>query len=136
MREIERIILLRNVDKSWMEHLDAMDDIRGGVGLHSYAQRNPLNEYRIIGAEMFDEMINDIRTATARSLLTVVPRREAVRRESVAKNIRAGAPVSAGPQRSAPVKKDKKVGRNDPCPCGSGKKYKNCCLNKDDGNNG
>ena len=131
MREVERIILLRNVDAKWMDHLDAMDDLRGSVGLNAYANRSPLVEYRIVGGDMFDEMIAEIREDTVRGVLSVTPKQE-VKRVEVAKVTSEGmqgGTQSGGkvPVKAAPVKKAPKVGRNDPCPCGSGKKYKKCC---------
>ena len=147
LREIERIVLLRQVDAKWMDHLDAMDDLREGVGLNAYAQRDPIVEYRIAGGEMFDEMVANIREDTVRMLLSVTPRQE-VKREAVAKitgesgggetrssgvstsSVRpAQSPAKPGgqPPKQLPVKKGQKVGRNDPCPCGSGLKYKKCC---------
>lgn len=130
MREIERVILLRNVDKSWMEQIDAMDDLKGSVGLNSYAQRNPVNEYRIIGSQMFEDMIIEIRDNTVRSLLTVRPQQKPIKRVAVAKATNAGFAGDKSTVRRTVVKKPK-PGRNDPCPCGSGKKYKHCCLPKD-----
>jgi preprotein translocase subunit SecA len=130
MREIERVILLRNVDAKWMDHLDAMDDLRGSVGLNAYANRSPLVEYRLVGGDMFDEMIANIREDTVRAVLSVTPKQE-VKREVVAKVTSEGmqGATTGGkvPTKSAPVKKAPKVGRNDLCPCGSGKKYKKCC---------
>ncbi len=132
LREIERVVLLRQVDIKWMDHLDAMDDLRGSIGLNAYAQRNPITEYQIAGGEMFDEMVASIREDTVRSLLSVTPRVE-VKREAVAKitNESGGGATSgnaSAPAKKLPVtKKGVKVGRNDPCPCGSGKKYKQCC---------
>jgi len=127
MREIERILLLRSVDRRWMDHIDAMDDLKGSVGLSAYAQRDPLKEYQIQGGDMFDEMIAAICEDTARAVLSVTPKPQELKREAVAKITNAG--VVGGEQKSVkkPVKKDVKVGRNDPCPCGSGKKYKKCC---------
>jgi preprotein translocase subunit SecA len=128
MREVERVILLRNVDQFWEDHIDAMDDLKNSIGLTSYAQRNPLNEYRIAGADMFDEMIENIRQSTVRMILSVVKREEPMRREQAAKITSEGL---KGQNQQAPVKKPtkislKKVGPNDPCPCGSGLKYKKC----------
>ncbi len=128
-REIQRVILLKNVDTKWMEHLDAMDDLRGSVGLHAYAQRNPINEYRIQGADMFDEMIHSIRQDTVRAMLSVIPRpKEEVKRVAVAKVTSEGF-AGGKTEKAQPkvLKRAEKVGRNDPCPCGSGKKYKKCC---------
>ena len=132
MREIERVILLRNVDEKWMDHLEAMDDLRDSIGLQAYAQRNPLNEYKIAGAELFDEMIVSVRDDTVRGILSVVPREKPMERVQVVKPtdegfMRFGQKKVSRPQTSTPVRNDNKVGRNDPCPCGSGKKYKKCC---------
>ncbi len=129
MREIERIVLLQNVDKKWMDHLEGMDSLREMIGLQAYAQRNPISEYRLRGAECFDEMVMNIRDDTARQILSIMPRPQTeLKRVEVAKPIMAG-PVSGGqPIPKKPVvNSNKKVGRNDPCPCGSGKKYKKCC---------
>ena len=125
-REVERVILLRNVDTNWMEHLNAMDDIKDSVGLNGYAQRSPIVEYRLQGANLFDDMVDNIRENTVKMLLTVMPREDATKRVEVAKATGESG-GEAAPQKRAPVKADKKVGRNDPCPCGSGKKYKACC---------
>ncbi len=140
MREIERAVLLRAVDQNWMNHIDAMDDLRGSVGLQAYAQRSPINEYRFTGADMFDDMVREIREQTTRMVLAVAPKREQeIRRVEVAKPLSAGFSGAAGlrPAKqarpaqsgivSATANTAKKVGRNDPCPCGSGKKYKKCC---------
>jgi preprotein translocase subunit SecA len=123
MREVERICLLKVVDKHWMDHIDAMEELKRGIYLRGYAQRNPVEEYRFEGFAMFDEMIATIREETVRMVLTVPVRVERpLQREQILKpdapNAGAKTPYRA-PQ--------KKVGRNDPCPCGSGKKYKNCC---------
>ena len=141
MREIERVVLLRAVDTNWMNHIDAMDDLRGSIGLQAYAQRNPINEYRLTGADMFDDMIAQIREDTMRMILSVVPRPQTeIKREAVANATSEGfaggqsRPVQSGSaaqsgivSANGTVKNTKKVGRNDPCPCGSGKKYKKCC---------
>ena len=129
IRELERVALLRAVDTHWMQHLDAMDDLRGGVGLAAYAQRNPLNEYRIAAGEMFDAMIANIRVDTVRMTLFSRPA-EQIKRTQIAKQreAQAAAVGGDGEKRRPTVKKAaEKVGRNDPCPCGSGKKYKKCC---------
>ncbi len=127
MREIERVILLRNVDALWMEHLDAMDDLKGSVGLNAYAQRNPLDMFRIIGNDMFEEMINDIRKRTVRMILSAVPQARPIVRKEVAKPLIEGFEGGKMPTKKPVNKQGEKVGRNDPCPCGSGKKYKKCC---------
>ncbi len=133
-REVERAVLLRNVDTAWMDHIDAMDDLKGSIGLQSYAQRDPVNEYRMVGADMFDAMVGEIRDKTVRTLLTVVPApRAEIKRVQVAKPIQEGFEGKPGAKKVTvkpqPVRSNK-VGRNDPCPCGSGKKYKNCCEGK------
>ncbi len=130
LREVERNVLLRYVDIHWMEHLDAMDDLRDAIRLEAYAQRNPITEYRIAGMNQFEQMTDEIRRDTARLMLTAVPREELERRRQtfVVKNTVTGTngPIRTG-EKKKPVVKKNKVGRNDPCPCGSGKKYKNCC---------
>ena len=127
MREVERVILLRNVDRHWMDHIDAMHELRQGIGLRAFAQHDPVIEYKREGFDMFEEMITAIREDTVRQLYTVRLRNkeDEPKREQVAKP----TTESAGDQtlKKQPVKKAQKVGRNDPCPCGSGKKYKHCC---------
>ncbi|MCH5184165.1 MAG: preprotein translocase subunit SecA [Oscillospiraceae bacterium] len=126
-REIERALLLRNVDRNWMEYIDEADDLKGSVGLNAYAQRNPVVEFKIASSEMFEEMVSDIRAGTVRMVLTVVKREQAERKQvRVTSASGGGTPVPQKPA-SAPVRREKKVGPNDPCPCGSGKKYKKCC---------
>ncbi len=122
MREIERVALLKNVDLKWMDHIDAMSDLKQGIGLRGYAQHDPVVEYRIEGFDMFDQMIEAIREDTVKMLM-VVRVKAAPQREQVAVPVEASGDGSV----SATVAKKKKVGRNDPCPCGSGKKYKHCC---------
>ncbi len=133
LREVERIVLLRNVDSLWMEHIDAMEDLKGGVGLNAYAQRNPIDEYRIQGADMFEEMVESIRENTVRALLSVVKREEPMKRTAVAKATSEGfeGDKKAPPKKAPVVRRAPKVGPNDPCPCGSGKKYKKCCGARD-----
>ena len=126
MREIERVILLRNVDAKWMEHIDAMDELKGIVGLNSYAQRSPIAEYRIESANMFDDMIEEIRDGTARMLLTVMPSARPMQRVQLAKPTEATL-AGKRAEKAPTAKSARKAGRNDPCPCGSGKKFKNCC---------
>ena len=126
MREVEKVILLQNVDKKWMDHLEDMDELKEYIGLNSYAQRDPVAMYRIQGSEMFEQMVDDIKEDTVRQILSVQPRAQATERVQVAK------PTSEGfggdkPIVRRPVVKAVRVGRNDPCPCGSGKKYKKCC---------
>ena len=129
MRELERVILLKNVDTEWMDHIDAMDELQKGIRLRAYGQKDPVVEYRMEGFDMFDEMISTIRENTARMMLTVQLRTaEEPKREQVAKPTgeNSGGDDSDD-KKHTPVRKKKKPGRNDPCPCGSGKKYKNCC---------
>lgn len=130
MREVERVIMLQVVDRHWMQHIDDMDQMRHGVGLRAYAQRDPVIEYQMIGYDMFDEMIMLIKEETVKYLLSVRPSASATERKQVAKVTSVGA--SDGTIEKKPtVRKDKKVGRNDPCPCGSGKKYKFCHGNQE-----
>ncbi|MBQ2725526.1 MAG: preprotein translocase subunit SecA [Clostridia bacterium] len=134
-REVERVVLLAEVDKKWPDHLEAMDSLMETIGLQAYAQRNPIAEYRLYGADLFDEMVTSIRDDTARKILMVIPRpQEAeVKRVEVLKPIAengvaaGGAPKQPLAAKKPVVNKTPKVGRNDPCPCGSGKKYKKCC---------
>ncbi len=124
-REIERRLLLASVDRNWVIHIDAMDDLISSVGLNAYAQRDPVTQYKIQGSDMFDEMIATIREETVRSVLTVSPKRQ-VERKQILVDGTAGMKGDKSLNRTvkkAPVK----VGPNDPCPCGSGKKYKKCC---------
>ena len=126
MREVEKVILLQNVDKKWMDHLETMDELKEYIGLNSYAQRDPVAMYRIQGADIFDQMVDDIKEDTVRQILSVIPRPQATQRVQVAKPTSEGY-ASGTPIVRKPVVKSVKVGRNDPCPCGSGKKYKKCC---------
>ena len=131
MRELERVILLKVVDTKWMAHIDDMEELKKGIGLRSYGQKNPVIEYRYEGFEMFDAMVEAIREDTIRMLLTVkLQRNEAPEREQVAKPDAPNAGAGDGSFSDEPVRA-KKIGDNDPCPCGSGKKYKKCCKAKD-----
>jgi len=124
-RELERRVLLRTVDEKWMDHIDAMDQLKHGIGLRAYGQRDPVIEYKREGFEMFDEMIRSIQHDTVKMLLRIRKENVTVRREQVAKPTTASH-GDDGVRK--PKKRDtEKVGRNDPCPCGSGKKYKKCC---------
>ncbi len=126
MREVERALLLRNVDVKWMDHLEAMDSLMESIGLQAYAQRSPISEYRIYGGDLFAEMVDEIRDDTVRDVLSVMPRQKAEERKQVFKI--SGTSGGDGTVKKKPVvNKEAKVGRNDPCPCGSGKKYKKCC---------
>ncbi|WOO38869.1 preprotein translocase subunit SecA [Anaerocolumna sp. AGMB13020] len=124
LREVERVILLRVIDRKWMDHIDDMDQLRQGIGLQAYGQRDPLVEFKFMGFEMFDEMTNAIREDTVKALMHVRIEQN-VEREQVAKvtGTNKDESVAQGPVRRA----TKKVQPNDPCPCGSGKKYKFCC---------
>ena len=124
MRELERVIMLKVIDQKWMDHIDDMDQMRQGIGLHAIAQRDPLIEYKFLGYEMFDELSENIQNYTVRTLyrvriITKVERKEEERPMFTNKD----DSLQAKPK----VRKDAKIGRNDPCPCGSGKKYKQCC---------
>ena len=127
MRELERICLLRNVDSKWMDHIDNMDQLKQGMGLRGYGQHDPVVEYRIEGFAMFDEMIASIREDAVHMLLTIEIRQQNAepKREQIAKPTGEGAPTQAGAKGAAPVRVTK-IGRNDPCPCGSGLKWKKC----------
>ncbi len=127
-KEIERSLLLQSVDRHWMDHIDAMDDLKGSIGLQAYAQRDPVNEYRIQGSHMFEAMVSEIREETVRMILSVVPRLQPLQRVQVAKPLAEGFEGSGETRKKTiVVRKAEKVGRNDLCPCGSGKKYKKCC---------
>ncbi len=125
MRELERVILLRVVDEYWMEHIDSMDDLRRGIGLRGYGNTKPIDAYKQEGFEMFDAMINGIKSEVCRRILTVEIKRpeEDVQRKRVARESLNN--LGGGGEKQQPIRKTK-IGRNDPCPCGSGKKYKFC----------
>ena len=138
-RELERIIMLKVVDEKWMDHIDSMDALKDGIGLRAYGQKDPVAQYRIEGFEMFDAMINDIKLDVSKLVLSV-KKREGYERRQTAKVTSEGRENIDGILNPDGTRNDKektaktpivndgpKVGRNDPCPCGSGKKYKNCC---------
>ena len=127
MREIERVVLLRNVDRLWIEHIDNMEELKRGIYLRAYSQKDPVAEYRSEGFDMFDEMVALIRERTARDMLTVrlARKNDEPKREVVAKNTSENA-GDDGSTKKQPVRKMQKPGRNDPCPCGSGLKWKKC----------
>ena len=126
IREIERVILLKVIDRKWMAHIDDMDQLRQGIGLQAYGQKNPIVEYKMAGYDMFDEMTQNIKEETVRMLFHIKVEQK-VEREQVVKITGTNKDESV----KAPVKKtDDKVYPNDPCPCGSGKKYKQCCGRK------
>ena len=127
IREVERIILLKVIDHKWMDHIDDMDQLRQGIGLQAYGQRDPVVEYKFAGFDMFDAMIDAITEETVKAL-THIQIEQKVEREQVAKVTGTNKDESVP---SAPKKREgKKVQPNDPCPCGSGKKYKMCCGKK------
>ena len=126
LREIERVILLRVVDQKWMDHIDAMDQLRYGIGLRAYGQSDPVVEYRFEGFSMFEEMIQSIQEESTRIILNIrVEEDKQIKREQVAKPL-AESHGRNSTERAA-VRQGHKIGRNEPCPCGSGKKYKQCC---------
>ena len=129
MREVERVMLLRSVDTRWMDHIDAMDQLRDGIGYRQYSGKNPVTEYQIEAGHMFEELNHLIREDTVRRVyqtkVQVTPERVQTAKPTEARV------AGDGPRQPRRVKASEKVGRNDPCPCGSGKKYKNCCMLKD-----
>ncbi|MBQ8768655.1 MAG: preprotein translocase subunit SecA [Oscillospiraceae bacterium] len=131
MRELERVVMLRVVDEYWMDNIDAMDDLKQGIGLRAYGQHDPVIAYKEEGYQMFQAMITAIREETVRRLfLAQIQPKQEVKRVKVAKETGTSAPDKT--VKKQPIRnRDKKVGPNDPCPCGSGKKYKKCCLQKD-----
>ena len=132
-KEIERAVLLQNVDRNWMEHIDAMDDLKDTIRLQSYAQRDPVNEYRIQGADMFDAMVEEIREATVRMILTITPKQPNLTRVEIAKPTVAGF-AGATVKKTVVKRESEKISPNAPCPCGSGKKYKKCCALRESSN--
>src|SRR5690606_37091365 len=132
MQEFSKVVILRTVDRKWMEHIDAMDQLRQGIHLRAYGQTNPLREYQFEGYEMFEQMVHEIQEEVVKYVMKANVG-ENLEREEVAVNKQAsagGSPHSQGreeaPKRQ-PIRRQK-VGRNEPCPCGSGKKYKHCCA--------
>ena len=127
LREIERVVLLKNVDTKWMDHIDNMDHLKQGIGLRAFKQQDPVQAYQMEGSAMFEEMIESIKVDTVKYLFHVqmekAPERERVAKETAAVHEGSGD----APKKKEPAKKAVTVGRNEPCPCGSGKKYKNCC---------
>ena len=134
MRELERVVMLKIVDDRWMDHIDAMDELKDGIGLQAYGQKDPVVQYRIEGFDMFEQMNLDIQTDVVKFLMNARKREGNVQRTSSVKI--TGEGLANQTDNNAPrtsvsntpvVNNEPKVGRNDPCPCGSGKKYKNCC---------
>ena len=132
MRELERVIMLRVVDEYWMDQIDAMDDLKQGIGLRAYGQHDPVIAYKEEGFQMFEAMVTAIREETIRRLFLVQLRpTQEVKRQRVAKETGTAAATNTQVKKEPVRNKDKKIGPNDPCPCGSGKKYKKCCMQKD-----
>ncbi len=139
LRELERVVMLKIVDQKWMDHIDNMDELKKGIGLRGYGQKDPVVQYRLEGTDMFDDMIEDIKIDVVKILLNVRKKEGAIQRTETAKITGAGLEDTAinlvdgnlsekeGGMNKTVVNNEPKVGRNDPCPCGSGKKYKNCC---------
>ena len=139
LRELERVVMLKIVDQKWMDHIDNMDELKKGIGLRGYGQKDPVVQYRLEGTEMFDDMIEDIKTDVVKILLNIRKKEGPIQRTETAKVTGAGLEDTAinlvdgklsekeGGMNKTIVNNEPKVGRNDPCPCGSGKKYKNCC---------
>ena len=137
LRELERVVILKIVDERWMDHIDSMDELKDGIGLRAYGQRDPVVQYRIEGFDMFEQMISDIQVNVVKILMNARKREGTPTRQESVKitgegfeeetiSLKGSAPT--GEKSHTPyVNKEPKIGRNDPCPCGSGKKYKNCC---------
>ena len=125
-REVERVILLRVVDQKWMDHIDNMDHLKQGIGLRAYKQMDPIQAYQMEGSAMFEEMIEGIKIDTLKFLFHIQIQKP-VERERVAEETSASHGGDEGEAKNQTVRNEPKIGRNDPCPCGSGKKYKNCC---------
>ena len=137
MREIERVVMLKVVDQKWMDHIDAMDELKNGIGLQGYGQKDPVVQYRIVGTDMFDEMIESIKVDVVKLMMNLRQQKDLRRAEQARitntalqaiKSVDGGQSTIENPDVDRTVRREEpKVGRNDPCPCGSGKKYKNCC---------
>ena len=139
MRELERVVMLKVVDQKWMDHIDDMDELKNGIGLRAYGQKDPVVQYRLEGADMFDDMIEALKDDVSKIMLNIQKKEENVQRKETAEITGAGledtainlvdgkiTPKEGGINKTV-VNTEPKIGRNDPCPCGSGKKYKNCC---------
>ena len=137
MRELERVVMLKVVDEKWMNHIDNMDELKNGIGLRAYGQQDPVVKYRMEGMDMFDEMIANIKVDVVKILMNIRKQNGEVKRQEAAKitgaaleainSVDGGKKISTPENNQTVVNDGPKVGRNDPCPCGSGKKYKNCC---------
>ena len=125
--EIERVVLLRNVDTLWMDHIDAMEELKRGIGLRSYGQQDPVVAFRQESYDIFDEMTMSIREDTVRLMMTIMPKNEEDTKRKQVAEITSTSGASDGSEKGRTVRKGVKIGPNDPCPCGSGKKYKKCC---------
>ena len=137
LRELERVVVLKIVDERWMDHIDSMDELKDGIGLRAYGQKDPVVQYRIEGFDMFDQMVADIRLNVVKILMNARKRESAPSRQESIKitgegledtniSLKGNAPT-AEKSHTPIVNTEPKIGRNDPCPCGSNKKYKNCC---------
>ena len=127
MRALERMVLLKMVDSKWMDHIDAMEELKRGIGLRSYGQQDPVVAFRQESYDIFDEMTTSIREDTVRLMMTIVPKNEEDTRRKQVAEITSTSGSSDGSEKGRTVRKGAKIGPNDPCPCGSGKKYKKCC---------
>lgn len=140
LRELERVVTLKVVDEKWMDHIDNMDELKDGIGLRAYGQKDPVVQYRIEGFDMFDQMVLDIKTDVVKFLMHARKREGDIKREETVKITGEGlqnsainnldgtmAPKTSTPQNQTVINNEPRIGRNDPCPCGSGKKYKQCC---------
>ena len=140
LRELERVVTLKVVDEKWMDHIDNMGELKDGIGLRAYGQKDPVVQYRIEGFDMFDQMVLDIKTDVVKFLMHARKREGDIKREETVKITGEGlqnsainnldgtmAPKTSTPQNQTVINNEPRIGRNDPCPCGSGKKYKNCC---------
>ena len=131
IKELERVVMLKVVDEKWMNHIDNMDELKNGIGLRAYGQKDPVVQYRIEGSDMFEQMIEDIRTDVVKILLNIHKSGDTTRKETV--QITKASQENLNNLDNDTVRKETvknnepKVGRNDLCPCGSGKKYKQCC---------
>ena len=134
MRELERIVMLKVVDEKWMNHIDSMDELKNGIGLRAYGQKDPVVQYRLEGFDMFEEMVNDIKYDVTKILMHIRAAGDARRQETVKitgaaleaiHSVDGGSKIGTDVDRTI-RNEGPKIGRNDPCPCGSGKKYKNC----------
>ena len=137
MRELERVVMLKVVDEKWMNHIDSMDELKNGIGLRAYGQQDPVVKYRMEGMDMFEEMVANIKVDVVKILMNIRKQNGEVKRQEAAKitgaaleainSVDGGKKISTPEYSQTVVNEGPKVGRNDPCSCGSGKKYKNCC---------